>query len=263
MTAKVHRTQGFDPLAVPVDHVFEMTGGIRTGETITVAVALYNYEEFIGACLKSILSQTWADLDLVVVDDASPNENALVVARDWMMAHAQRFRRALLLRHCRNQGLAMTRNTAFRHALGDFVFVIDCDNMLYPRATTRLRQVLQDGDFSAAYSQLEFFGSETRLGHADFWLPERFKPGNYVDAMALISRSAWARVGGYSHMSGFEDYDFWCKFVEHGLSAAYVPEILCRYRVHEKSMLRTETAAAYDALFVQMSMRHPWLRFEA
>jgi hypothetical protein len=62
MTAKVHRTQGFDPLAVPVDHVFEMTGGIRTGETITVAVALYNYEEFIGACLKSILSQTWADL---------------------------------------------------------------------------------------------------------------------------------------------------------------------------------------------------------
>jgi glycosyltransferase involved in cell wall biosynthesis len=119
-----------------------------------VAVSLYNYEEFIGACLASILSQTWADLDLVVVDDASPNENALVVARDWMVAHAQRFRRALLLRHRRNQGLAMTRNTAFRHALRDFVFVIDCDNMLYPRATTRLRQVLQDGDFSAAYSQL-------------------------------------------------------------------------------------------------------------
>jgi cellulose synthase/poly-beta-1,6-N-acetylglucosamine synthase-like glycosyltransferase len=112
-----------------------------TGETVTVAVSLYNYEEFIGACLESILSQTWADLDLVVVDDASPNENALVVARDWMVAHAQRFRRALLLRHRRNQGLAMTRNTAFRHALGDFAFVIDCDNVLYPRATTRLRQV--------------------------------------------------------------------------------------------------------------------------
>jgi hypothetical protein len=50
----------------------------------------------------------------------------------------------------------------------------------------------------------------------------------------------------------------WCKFVEQGLTAAFVPEILCRYRVHQASMMRTEMKS-YDDVFVQMTLAHPWL----
>jgi GT2 family glycosyltransferase len=79
--------------------------------------------------------------------------------------------------------------------------------------------------------------------------------------MALVSRQAWRDVGGYSHIEGgWEDYDFWCKFVEQGYEAAFVPEMLCRYRVHETSMLRTESARSYDSMFIEMTLRHPWMR---
>jgi glycosyltransferase involved in cell wall biosynthesis len=232
----------------------------RRDDVVSVAVSLYNYARFLGPCLDSIGAQAYPFLDLIVVDDASDKDDSLIVARDWLASRADRFERVLLLRHLRNQGLAAARNTAFERARGDFVFVIDADNMIYPRAIARLHQVLRADTFAAAYSQLEFFGSETRLGFADVWTTERFKSGNYVDAMSLVSKQAWRRVGGYSHIEGgWEDYDFWCKFVEHGLSAAYIPEILCRYRVHEKSMLRKETNTAGDELSVNICLRHPWL----
>jgi hypothetical protein len=68
-------------------------------------------------------------------------------------------------------------------------------------------------------------------------------------------------VGGYTQFSanGWEDYDFWCKFVEHDLHLTFVPEMLCRYRVHGTSMSHTETNPNAPALILSMSLRHPWL----
>ena len=229
-------------------------------DLVTVAVSLFNYARFLPECLNSVAAQRHAALDLIVVDDASDQDESLQVAHAWLAAHAERFSRVVLLRHPGNQGLAQTRNTAFEHARTDFVFVLDADNVLYPRAIGRLHAVLSTEPFDAAYTQLEFFGAQQRIGPADLWHREHFARRNYVDAMALISRRAWREVGGYTHIDGgWEDYDFWCKFIEHGLAAAYVPEILCRYRVHEKSMLRTETRARKQDLRVRLTLRHPWL----
>lgn len=229
-------------------------------DLVTVAVSLYNYANFLPDCLNSILAQRYLHLELVVVDDVSTKDNSLEVASDWLQAHGKRFTRVSLLRHRRNQGLAQARNTAFAHALGSHVFVIDADNEIYPRAIGRLRQALLTSGAAAAYTQLELFGSKCAVGAADVWRPQWLRHGNYIDAMALVSRNAWQDVGGYTHIDGgWEDYDFWCKFVEQGYVAAFVPEILCRYRIHGTSMLRTETARSYDGLFIEMTMRHPWM----
>lgn len=229
-------------------------------DSVTVAVSLYNYARFLPECLDSIAAQRHRHLDLVVVDDASAGDDSLSTALDWMRSNSERFGRVLLLQHRRNQGLARTRNTAFEHARTDHVFVIDADNQVYPRAIGRLHQAIETSGCAAAYTQHELFGTRTGLGLADVWQPEWLRPGNYVDAMALVSSRAWRDVGGYTHLEGgWEDYDFWCKFIEQGLAAAFVPEVLCRYRVHQTSMLRAETSRSYDDLFVEMTLRHPWL----
>src|ERR1700687_2242606 len=69
---------------------------------------------------------------------------------------------------------------------------------------------------------------------------------NHVDAMALVSRQAWEQVGGYADMKAWADCDFWCRFVEQKLSAAFVPEILCRYRVHAASMQQVADARVFS-----------------
>lgn len=243
--------------------IFESENAVAPRDVISVAVSLFNYERFIAECLSSIAGQNYSHLELIVVDDHSERDRSVDVSLEWMREHSNRFSRTLLLRHLQNQGLAEARNTAFRHAHGDCVFVIDADNVLYPRAISRLSDVLRRGGFGGAYSQLEFFGDQQSLGHADIWDPEQLKFGNYIDAMALISKEAWERVGGYTHMDGWEDYEFWCKFVENGIEAAYVPEILCRYRVHGSSMMRTETIQRHRQIHVDITLAHPWLKLNS
>jgi glycosyltransferase involved in cell wall biosynthesis len=240
--------------------VFEHTSApIAPRDTVTVAVSLFNYARFVGECLESISAQTHPHIDLVVVDDDSRADNSLELARDWLQRNADRFTRASLLKHADNQGLAEARNTAFEWARTDPVFVIDADNQIYPRALGRLHEYVEFREFDAAYTQLELFGEQRRIGLADIWAKRFFRSRNYVDAMALVSKRSWEQVGGYSPMEGLEDYDFWCKFVDMGLKAIYIPEILCRYRIHGSSMSRTAMAAAEERLKVRMTMRHPWL----
>ena len=249
-------------MAPPADAVFQhMRDEEPPGDLVTVAVSLYNYAQFLSECLDSVLAQRHAAIELVVVDDVSTADDSLAVASAWLQEHAQRFSRVLLLRHRRNQGLARARNTAFAHARASHVFVMDADNTIYPRAIGRLRQAIETSRAAAAYTQMELFGTKSAVGLADIWRPKWLRHGNYIDAMALISRSAWRDVGGYTHIEGgWEDYDLWCKFIEQGYVAAFVPEMLCRYRVHRSSMLRNETAQSYDAVFIEMTMRHPWMK---
>jgi hypothetical protein len=94
------------------------------------------------------------------------------------------------------------------------------------------------------------------------WSAEGLIYGNYIDAMALVPKYTWALVGGYRSMRGWEDYDFWCRCVENRLEGVHVPEILCRYRVHDGSMLNTLTRQNAELIIAEMTKLHPWLRLK-
>src|SRR5439155_22608179 len=114
-------------------------------------------------------------------------------------------------------------------------------------------------EVGTAYWQLVLLEEPCRLGDDDVWDRDRFRRSNYVDAMSLVRKGAWAAVEGYTPMHGWEDYDLWCKFIEAGFIGIVVPEILCRYRVHKSSMLMTETLAKIAIIRRKMSERHRWL----
>ena len=244
---------------IEVDTLFAAGAAEPVDGLVSVVVSLFDYGRHIGECLDSVAAQEHAPLELIVVDDGSTDDSA-ERAREWMEAAQGRFARTTLLRHRVNQGLADARNTGFAHALADPVLVLDADNGLFPRAVGRLLECLEDSGAAAAYAQTAFFEGAEGPGYGDVWTPERFRRANYVDAMALVSRRAWARVGGYVHLEhGWEDFDFWCRFVEAGLRGVFLPEMLCRYRVHAASMLRTRTDPGRAVVIAEMMYRHPWL----
>lgn len=226
---------------------------------VSVVVSLFNYAKYIEECLNSIAAQDFLELQLVVVDDCSQCDNSLVVAQEWMERHKARFPAGALLSHRANLGLAEARNTAFQYAACDAVFVIDADNVIYPSCIRKLKRAMDAIDGDAAYSQLVRFGDVTETGYSDYWSKAFLADGPYIDAMALVHKRIWSRVGGYTHLEGgWEDYDFWCKAMEQGAQVCFVPEFLCKYRVHGNSMLHTDTAKSYTRLLNLISMRHPW-----
>lgn len=229
----------------------------------SVCITLYNYAAFVVEALESAYAQTLRPLGLVVVDDCSRDDGAARVER-WMRSYGDRFAGVCLARHVQNAGLARARNGAIDLARSPYVMVLDADNLLYPRCVERLMASLDASPYAFAFSILERFGEHRGLMGTSAWDPDHLKLENYIDAMALVRKTTWERLGGYERMKtgGWEDYDFWCRCVEAGLDGLLVPEILARYRVHGVSMLATETNRIDNARRVRAEMceRHPWLQ---
>ncbi|MCY0096392.1 glycosyltransferase family 2 protein [Hoeflea ulvae] len=236
-------------------------GKIPADTGVSVAISLYNYANHIEECLDSVAAQDFADIQLVIVDDCSRKDDSLAVAKAWMQEHQDRFPSGLLIAHQANCGLAEARNTGFRAAGCDTVFVMDADNTIHPCCIRKLHRALHASEAEASYSQLVMFGDVTDVGYADYWSKPLLAKGPYVDAMALVRKRIWERAGGYTHIDGgWEDYDFWCKLAELEAEVCFVPELLCSYRVHKTSMLRTDTVNRYESLKNVISLRHPWTR---
>jgi FkbM family methyltransferase len=246
---------------VKTEIVFETEARDVKGIGVTVIVTLYNYEAYIKNALDSVFRQTHSNIELIVVDDASQDSSQAIV-RTWLEQNGARFSQAKLLSHLNNSGPSQARNTAFANAKYEYVFVLDADNEIYSDAIAKLLSVCILSGAETAYSQIEKFGDESGMYIGGFWNPTAFARGNYIDAMALIKKSAWLAAGGYSYFQipGWEDYDLWCKFVELGFRGVFMPEILCRYRVHGSSMLRQTTNPNVKQLKLEMTKRHPWLR---
>ena len=252
------------------DVLFECSAPQQEGVLVAraaVVVSLYNNADRIEEALNSVATQTEAVLELVVEDDASVDGGAEVV-RAWMQAHQIRFCHCLLLRHRRNAGLAAARNTASNAAHSAWCFVLDADNLLFPAAVATCMDLAEQAD-DAVDVVHPLLAVEVEAGHSDerrslvgfgSWQKAKFRSGNYVDAMALIRRLAWRRVGGYTHIEGgWEDFDFWCKLVDARFHGVQCPQILAAYRSHASSMTAHSTSRQQRPLSRTLQSRHPWL----
>ena len=224
---------------------------------VAVVIPLYNYAHTIVEALDSVVNQDLAQLSVVVINDCSADSGEKRAVA-FLERHAERFAEARVVRHHRNQGPSMSRNSGIAHTHEPFLFMLDADNRIRPPALSRLLEGLRYSGAAFAYSQLCLFGEQDGIGLGDVWDPARLAEGNYIDTMSMIRREALLAVGGYAALAEdgqVEDYDLWCRFAELGLRGVFLPELLCEYRVHGSS--RSYTTQKYDTVMAEMSLRHP------
>ncbi len=232
---------------------------------VTVGMTSYNYEAHLGEALESVAAQTLDAIDLVVVDDGS-RDGSVALLLDWAERNRLRFNRLRIVRTIRNAGLGGARNLAFSDAETPWIMVLDSDNRLRPEACARLLEALDAEPLAAfAYPAIRQFGASDALTGTDPFDPHRLASGNYVDAMAMVAKWAWAAAGGYyvrRDAMGWEDFSLWCRLVELGQFGLAVPDELADYRVHAGSMVNaiTERDANKRAMVEFVETRHPWLR---
>jgi hypothetical protein len=212
----------------------------QSAPRVTVAVPLYNHHSEIMEALASVAASEYAYYEVVVLDDGSTDGSTESVRR-FIAEHP--WLPLVLLRHAVNCGLGRARNAIVERARGEFVFMLDADNQIYPAALGRLVDALDaNTDAMFAYPMLCVFesGEPTDILSRHAWDPQLLNDGNFVDAMALIRRDQLREVGGYAEdarLVGWEDYDLWCRAAESGRHGVHVPEILAGYRRSEGSLL--------------------------
>ncbi len=229
--------------------------------SVTVVIPIYNYAHTVVAALDSVHAQTLAALDLVVIEDRS-TDASLATVLEWVGAHAGRFNRVVVLQNNVNSGVAHARNAAFAVAETPYVLPLDADNTLRPGCCAALLAAIEASGAAYAYPVIQESGLRTgRMGVLPYD-PQRFVSGNYIDAMALMTRAAWAAAGGYRPCFGWEDYDLWCVMAELGLFGHGVPgEPLADYQAHGESMLAqvTDQRAVKDRVIGRIQGWHPWI----
>jgi glycosyltransferase involved in cell wall biosynthesis len=228
---------------------------------VTVIIPLYNYAQYVTEALDSIWHQTLRPIDLVVIDDRS-TDSSLTVVMDWVKRNGGRFNRVVVTQNLVNSGLGLTRNVGFATAETPYVFLLDADNRLFPDCLELSLYAIRDSGAAFIYPRIQQFGDGRFLMSDQPFSAMRFAGGNYIDAMALVAKSAWSAVGGFDHVQfGWEDFDFWCRCVERGLWGQGVERVLAEYRVHPGSMLHTTTDRKENKqqLVADLQRRHKWL----
>jgi hypothetical protein len=221
---------------------------------VSVVITVYNYAPVIGQAIGSVALSDFVDYELVIVNDASTDQSddairGALSGSPWVTS--------TLITRGRNRGLAQARNLGAEMARGELLFILDADNAVYPHALSRLVQALDETPEAVfAYGLIEQFNAGGPTGLTSYlgWDPERLRYGNFVDAMAMIRRSALIDVDGYTtdpRLYGWEDFALWCAFADRRWGGVRVPEIVGRYRVGLGSMItltNIDVTAAWGAL---------------
>jgi GT2 family glycosyltransferase len=232
---------------------------------VAVLIPSYRHADELPDALDSVWSTARSvgapvSVEVVVVDDGSPDGDDDVAAA-WADRHP--WLPVLVARHPVNRGLGPARNAAAGLTDAPRLLALDADNTLLPNGLARLNAALDaEPDAPAAYGVLICWSPNTGpigLLSARPWQPDALVRSNYIDAFAMVRRSALDAVGGYTddlRLHGWEDYDLWLSFVDRDLSPAFVPHAIGRYREYS-SVTRTITDVSLGDARLALRQRHP------
>lgn len=214
---------------------------------LSVTVLNYNYAHLLTACVESILSQTFEDFELVIIDDCSTHDCSDLLNR------LARDSRITVIRHPFNAGFrASLREGSSVHSNSKYLTVISADDYVSNSLSFQRQIDLLESNIttSMCFTAFERVSQSSQVLDVSVpWSCSTVIPGaHFLDLLmqpsgisvlhsgTMVRRSGFASTGGYSQ--SFEhllDTDLWSRLVEVG-PVAYVSEICYSYRVHRDQM---------------------------
>ncbi|MDB6454806.1 glycosyltransferase family 2 protein [Falsirhodobacter sp. 20TX0035] len=225
----------------------------ETPPLVSVIMANFRGARWLEASMRSVLSQSHAKLELIVADDASDDDSVAIAKA--VSAGDERVR---VLPSSENGGPAATRNRALDAARGEWIAIVDSDDLIHPDRLQRLLAVARDTGADLVADDLVHFGANERrtllqplhltrpmpLDAAQFMRSNGAEPGlpSYGYLKPLISRRA---LGGRRYDTSLhigEDFDLVMRMLIDGASFVVVPDPLYAYRRHASSISHRMTA---------------------
>jgi glycosyltransferase involved in cell wall biosynthesis len=215
---------------------------------VTFVVPCYKLAHLLPDCIQSILAQTYHDFEILIMDDASP-DNTPEVARSFVDPRVKHIRNDPNLGHLRNY------NKGIQLALGDYIWLISADDRL--RSATVLERYVQlmDSHPRMGYVFCRGFGLENGretgivnwgdCGNRDaIWHGKKFL-ASLLESNRVLAASGMVRKECYEKITLFPldlpyagDWYLWCIFAFYS-DVGYFAEPMVSYRLHELSMTNT------------------------
>ena len=218
--------------------------------TFSVVIAAYQVAEVIGDALDSLRQQSVKPFEIIVCDDGSTDD---------LDAALQPYLDEIILLRKENGGEASAKNAAAFAARGDFVVILDADDVFLPSRLAALGELAQkrpDLDILTTDAFLVADDTVLRRAYDDSWHFETrdqrraILEQNFIFGLAAVRRSRLLELGGFDEsILWTTDWDLWLRLIVTGSQAGCVDEPLALYRLRETSL----TAKRRDLLLGKLA----------
>jgi glycosyltransferase involved in cell wall biosynthesis len=195
---------------------------------VTVVIAFFESERYLAEAVDSVLAQTHASIEVILVDDGS-SDRSPEIARSYSPP-ARYLRRE-------NGGPAAARNSGLAEATGDFVAFLDSDNRWLPRATElRLAAFADDSALDVVFAQArEFVSAELDPSTLPARPPRDGTSGVLVSSM-LARRSVFDTVGRFDERLRVGEWvDWYARLRDSGCRTKVLPQVVVERRIHDEN----------------------------
>lgn len=219
--------------------------------SVSILMPVYNAEPYLSEAIQSMLNQTYADFELIILDDCSTDRSAEVV-------HTYTDVRIVYHRNEVNCGLANNLNTGLKLAKGKYIARMDGDDISLPhRLQTQVDFLESHPDIDLCSCAMQMFGADNQL-----WIrdrdPEQVKISMMfysavLHASSVFRRDVFEQNNLYYNQETFpaEDYDLWaraaffCRMVN-------LPDVMYLYRMHRTQVTSTDPRSAEKCREIQI-----------
>ncbi|MFD0989563.1 glycosyltransferase family 2 protein [Mariniflexile jejuense] len=207
-------------------------------ELVSIIVPCFKQAHFLGEALQSVLNQSYTNWECIIVNDGSP-DNTEEIAKIWCNKDDR-----ISYINKKNGGLPNARNAGIQISNGNYIIVLDADDILHQDYILKTLPVLQSNKELAIVSSYRIFFT----GNTSNIIKKYEASGStYRDLMfenvlmpsSIYRKGCWKEVGGYDEtmIKGFEDWEFWIAVLKKGWKYTFVEDYLFYYRKSEQSML--------------------------
>jgi glycosyltransferase involved in cell wall biosynthesis len=213
----------------------------KTMPLVSIIVPCFNYGKYLSECLQSIKGQTYSNYEVIIVDDGS-TDNSKEVAFSFLSD--ARFKYI----YQENKGLEGARNTGICHSTGEFIAIVDPDDIWFPtKLDVQIEYMICHPNCGLVYSDAEIFIEGKRTGRTvrngklfyEGWCFEEMMMNNgVVSPSVLIRKECFRNVGLFDESeikqcSG--DWEMWVR-IAYKYEFGSIKKPLLYYRIHENNM---------------------------
>lgn len=220
--------------------------------SVVIATFMGKTKGYLAETIQSVLSQTFSNLELIIIDDGSTDGT-------YEFIKEQFDDNRIVCTHIQNCGVSQARNIGIMQSKGDFVCILDDDDVWTPKKLEiQLARFQSDDELGMIYCAIERIDSDGNYismqyheSSNDFY--QKMLSANLVDATSgvIIKKDVLNQVGLFANIvQGYEDYELWVRIAK-DFKIGSIKEPLVKYRVHPQNIsqnMQKSSQSLFDAL---------------
>ena len=200
-------------------------------DKVSIIIPCYKQAQFLHNAIESALRQTYANIEIIVVNDGSP-DNTSEVAKKYPVTLIEQ----------KNKGLSAARNTGIAKATGEYFLPLDSDDTIDKDYLMKTVPKMTDPRVGVVYTSMQTMDTKYKFKRICKPAPtvsvESFKITNQIYICSLVRMEIIRECNGYNTnmIHGYEDWDLWINIIKRGWNFKFVSAPLFRYMLKPSSM---------------------------